>query len=78
MKHLYLWPCDDGTYDICEDGEVIRQNMPATVILAASELLEALKECADMLNDSYECLGYAIMPAQVRNARAAIAKATGE
>ena len=72
MKHLYLWPCDDGTYDICEDGEVIRQNMPAAVILAAPELLAAVQRMVNGWgNGNGEEDAIILM-------RAAIAKATGE
>lgn len=39
MKKLTLWQCDDGTYDICEDGEVIRMNVRRDDLLRLPEYI---------------------------------------
>ena len=68
-----------------EDGRVLDENRLEVanahsvddlfLIAAAPELLEALRECASMLDDNYEALGYNTAPACVVRARAAIRKA---
>jgi hypothetical protein len=44
-----LWKCDDGTYDICEDGEVIEQNVPVSLLTAAPLLVGALQDASRVL-----------------------------
>lgn len=44
------WPCDNGTVDVCENGEVVFQNLPAPVAQMVVEhdgLVAALKWIAD-------------------------------
>jgi hypothetical protein len=45
-----LWRCADGTYDICEDGEVVRENVPASALLAAKDLVAVLDEIVGQTN----------------------------
>jgi hypothetical protein len=49
-------------------------NGNARLIAVAPELLEALRECASMLQDNYEALGYATQPAAVTRAYALLDK----
>jgi hypothetical protein len=51
MSKNSLWKCDDGTFNICNDDEggVIRNSVPAYVLAAAPELLEALKALTEAI-----------------------------
>jgi hypothetical protein len=49
---LVLWECDDGTYDICENGEVIRMNVSRGTLLAADRMRAALEIVSRCVADS--------------------------
>lgn len=81
---LYLWRCDDGTYDICEHGETDEEtgpvvyNVPGRVLLAAPDLLEGLEWALRYVRLSGTSEEAEEFSRQYNQARAAIAKATGD
>lgn len=51
----YAYPCDDGTIDICQDGEIVYTNVESVLaerfIAAENQRLE-LRKALDMLRHS--------------------------
>ncbi len=56
---MYLWKCDDGTYDVCdEEGSVVVCNVPRAALYHINELYTALKQIAEHDHHAYDA-GYA-------------------
>ena len=74
----YLWRCDNGTWDVCEDtgdefSGPVHQNVPESVLCAAPDLLAALEAIEHYVNEEPGFL----LDGDEKLVRAALAKARG-